>query len=301
MPGGLLNIAAYGAENIILTGNPTKTFFKTAYKKYTNFGLQRFRLDYNGQRTLNFNSETEMTFKIPRYAELVWDTYLVVNLPNIWSPFFWNTDISGCVSPYEFQWIKQLGSMMIREITVYSGSNILAQYSGEYLSAAIERDDGGKKILWNRLIGDEVAYTDPANAFQNGNFYPNANFQTSALVGCDGTNVEPSIRGRQLYIPLEAWFCFAGGKTALPLVSLQYQEVHIKIRFRAIKDLYTILDVQNPSITTGQGLRKAPNPASAVDQLWWFLQPPQDLSGVIIAPTPGTEQYQRLCRYIKKK
>ncbi len=300
MPGGLLNIAAYGAENIILTGNPTKTFFKTAYKKYTNFGLQRFRLDYNGQRTLNFNSETEMTFKIPRYAELVWDTYLVVNLPNIWSPFFWNTDISGCVSPYEFQWIKQLGSMMIREITVYSGSNILAQYSGEYLSAAIERDDGGKKILWNRLIGDEVAYTDPANAFQNGNFYPNANFQTSALVGCDGTNVEPSIRGRQLYIPLEAWFCFAGGKTALPLVSLQYQEVHIKIRFRAIKDLYTILDVQNPSITTGQGLRKAPNPASAVDQLWWFLQPPQDLSGVIIAPTPGTEQYQRLCRYIKK-
>ena len=27
MPGGLLNIAAYGAENIILTGNPTKTFF----------------------------------------------------------------------------------------------------------------------------------------------------------------------------------------------------------------------------------------------------------------------------------
>jgi len=35
MPGGLLNIAAYGAENVILTGNPTKTFFNATYKKYT--------------------------------------------------------------------------------------------------------------------------------------------------------------------------------------------------------------------------------------------------------------------------
>jgi len=34
MPGGLLNIAAYGAENLILTGNPKKTFFNATYKKY---------------------------------------------------------------------------------------------------------------------------------------------------------------------------------------------------------------------------------------------------------------------------
>ena len=93
MPGGLLNIAAYGAENIILTGNPKKTYFRATYKKYTNFGLQRFRLDFEGQRTLNFNSETEMVFKIPRYAELLWDSYLVVNLPDIWSPFYWNETV----------------------------------------------------------------------------------------------------------------------------------------------------------------------------------------------------------------
>ena len=154
MPGGLLNIAAYGAENLILTGNPTKTFFNATYKKYTNFGLQRFRIDYDGQRTLNFNSETEMNFKIPRYAELLWDTYLVVNLPDIWSPLYWSpTDVSGCMTPYEFQWIDKLGAMMINEVTIYSGANILSRYSGEYIEAAIERDDGGKKILWNRMIG----------------------------------------------------------------------------------------------------------------------------------------------------
>ena len=53
MPGGLLNLVAYGASNIMLTGNPTKTFFKATYQKYTNFGLQRFRIDYKGQRTLS--------------------------------------------------------------------------------------------------------------------------------------------------------------------------------------------------------------------------------------------------------
>lgn len=305
MPGGLLNIAAYGAENIILTGNPTKTFFNATYKKYTNFGLQRFRIDYEGQRTLNFNSETEMNFKIPRYAELLWDTYLVVNLPDIWSPLFWTTDVSGCMTPYEFQWIDKLGAMMINEITVYSGANILSRYSGEYIEAAIERDDGGKKILWDRMIGGENRFTDPANAFQNGGFYPNANFLSAAATptGFSGSDVQPSIKGRRLYIPLEAWFTYGGGKTALPLVALQYQEINIRIRLRSIKELYTILDVAGTitpvSTVTGKGQRKAPNAASAVDQLYWFLQPPQDPSGITI-PAITPENITGMNRYIKK-
>ena len=55
MPGGLLNIVAYGNQNIILTGNPSKTFFKFTYAKYTNFGLQKFRIDMQGQRVLNIS------------------------------------------------------------------------------------------------------------------------------------------------------------------------------------------------------------------------------------------------------
>jgi len=299
MPGGLLNIAAYGAENLILTGNPKKTFFNATYKKYTNFGLQRFRIDYENQRTLNFNSETEMIFKIPRYAELLWDTYLVMNLPDIWSPLYWNEDVSGCQTPYEFQWTEKLGATMIQEIVVYSGSNILSRYSGEYLEASIQRDDGGKKVLWNRMIGANNPYTNPTQAYQNGGFYPNAAWDKTPSDGYTGSDVQPSIRGRQLYIPLEAWFTFGGAKTALPLVSLQYQEIFIKIRFRPIRELFSIRDVQNPYPSTGKGLRKAPNAASALDQLYWFLQPPQDPSGIVLNPTPGLQQ-QRFNRYIKK-
>ena len=52
MAGGLLNLKATGANNVILNGNPTKTFFKVTYAKYTNFGLQKFRIDYDGLRDL---------------------------------------------------------------------------------------------------------------------------------------------------------------------------------------------------------------------------------------------------------
>lgn len=86
MAGGLLNLVAYGNQNVILNSNPKKTFFKTTYAKYTNFGLQKFRIDFDGQRNLRLNESSKFTFYIPRYAELLMDTYLVVTLPNIWSP-----------------------------------------------------------------------------------------------------------------------------------------------------------------------------------------------------------------------
>uniref|UniRef100_A0A6C0C3Y9 Major capsid protein N-terminal domain-containing protein n=1 Tax=viral metagenome TaxID=1070528 RepID=A0A6C0C3Y9_9ZZZZ len=300
MPGGLLNIAAYGAENLILTGNPTKTFFNATYKKYTNFGLQRFRIEHEGQRSLNFNSQTELNFKIPRYAELLWDTYLVVNLPDIWSPLYWTQDVSGCQTPYEFKWIDKLGAMMIEEVTIYAGSNILSRYSGEYIESCIQRDDSGKRILWNRMIGSENRFNNPANSFQNGGFYPNANFNTTPSDGFSGSDVQPSIKGKRLFIPLEAWFTYGGAKTALPLVALQYQEINIKIRFRSIKELYTILNVQNPDPITGRGERTAPNPASTIDQLYWFLQPPQDASGVFPTNPQTQENKNNMARYIKK-
>ena len=86
MTGGLLNIKSYGNQNIILNGNPSKTMFKTTYAKYTNFGMQKFRLDHEGQRALRLNEPTSLSFKVPRHADLLMDTHLVVTLPHIWSP-----------------------------------------------------------------------------------------------------------------------------------------------------------------------------------------------------------------------
>ncbi len=52
MPGGLMQLVSQGQQNIVLNGNPTKSFFKSTYHQYTNFGLQKFRVDYEGSKTL---------------------------------------------------------------------------------------------------------------------------------------------------------------------------------------------------------------------------------------------------------
>ena len=64
MSGGLLNLITSKDDNIILNGNPQKTFFKNVYLKYTNFGLQKFRIDYKGLRSLRMNEPSYFNFKI---------------------------------------------------------------------------------------------------------------------------------------------------------------------------------------------------------------------------------------------
>jgi len=116
-----MNLVSEGQQNIILNGNPQKSFFKCTYKKYTNYGLQKFRLDFEGTPQLSLTAESTFTFKIKRYADLLMDCYISINLPNIWSPIlppqtYENNDgttVYSDWSPYEFAWIKNLGAQII--------------------------------------------------------------------------------------------------------------------------------------------------------------------------------------------
>jgi hypothetical protein len=157
MGGGLLNIVAYGNQNVILTGNPTKTLFKCAYSKYTNFGLQKFRIDYDGLRTLHIDSGSHFSFKVPRYADLLMDTYLVVTLPTIWSPIVPPTETNGDSKesrwrPYEFKWIKHIGTQMIERVRFTIGGQTIQEYTGQYLHNLVERDFDASKIATNTLM-----------------------------------------------------------------------------------------------------------------------------------------------------
>jgi hypothetical protein len=243
MAGGLLNIVSTGNNNLILTGNPTKTFFKVTYSKYSNFGLQKFRIDYNGLRELRLNEPSTFTFKIPRYAELLMDTYVVVTLPDIWSPIYHpisGTDGNGTNFnwvPYDFRWIKNVGAMMIKEIEINCGSMNLQRYSGEYIASMVERDfSDEKKTLFNRMSGNVKEMYDPATSHQRINTYPSAYYTTTS------TGSEPSIRGRNLYIPLNSFFCLNSG-SAFPLVALQYNELTVNVTLRPIRDLIQVRDV----------------------------------------------------------
>ena len=279
MPGGLMQLVSQGQQNIILNGNPSKSFFKSTFHQYTNFGLQKFRVDFEGSKTLRLSEESTFTFKIPRYADLLMDCYLSVNMPNIWSPILPpqqstpQTDALGLANveqwaPYEFRWIEYLGAKMISKISITCGNYTLQEYSGDYLLAAVQRDfTGQKKDLFFEMIGHTPEYYDPANSGSRVNSYPNA-YYTDSPAG-----PEPSIRGRTLYIPLNNWF---GLKTqmAFPLTSLQYNELHINVTLRPINQLFQIRDVFD---STYNYPYVAPNFNLYYMQFYRFLQPPPDI------------------------
>lgn len=263
MTGGLLNLVSYGTGSIILFGNPKKSFFKSTYKTLTNFGMQKFRIDIEkNSNNLRLNEDTILDFKVPRYADLLGDSYLVVRLPDIWSPLL--QDPSGDLAETGFKWIEEIGSNLIKEVEIYCGGHTLAKYTGEYFSALVQRDYSKvKKNLWNKMTGNVAELNDPANAFSRVNTYPSVYYNGSS-------DIEPSIRGRDLYIPLDCWFSYSS-KLAIPLIAMQYNELHIKIRLRPIRDLYRIRDVTDiennyPYI--------APDINTSLNQPYVFLNPP---------------------------
>ena len=135
MAGGLMQLVSQGQANQILNGNPSKTFFKCTYKKYTNYGKQNFRIDYTGTPQLSLTAESTFTFKIFRYGDLLMDCYVCITLPNIWSPVlppqtYQNMDGTTVYppwAPYEFQWIKNLGAQIISRVTINCGNKQLQQ------------------------------------------------------------------------------------------------------------------------------------------------------------------------------
>ena len=277
MPGGLMNLVSVGQQNIILNGNPSKTFFKTTYAQYTNFGLQKFRVDFEGSKTLRLSEPSTFTFKIPRYADLLMDCYLTVAMPNIWSPIMppqLVTQSDGSTTytdwaPYEFKWIDNLGAKMISKISIVCGNYKLQEYSGDYLLAAVQRDfNGVKKDLFDAMSGNTAEMNNPGNSGSRVNSYPNS-FYTSDLAG-----PEPSIRGRILYIPLNNWFGLKS-QMAFPLTSLQYNELQIVVTMRPISEIFQIRDVFD---TTYNYPYIAPNFNTWYMQFYRFLQPPPDIA-----------------------
>jgi hypothetical protein len=86
------------------------------------------------------------------------------------------------------------------------------------------------------MTGNIPELYDPGNTESRMNTYPSA-FYT------DNTNgAEPSIRSKNIYIPINTWFTL-NNKCAFPLVSLQYNELHVTVTLRPIQELFIVRDV----------------------------------------------------------
>jgi Major capsid protein N-terminus len=210
------------------------------FAKYSNFGLQKFRIDCTSIcGDLRVNEDSVFTFPIPRYGDLLMDTYIVLDLPDIWSPL-----CNPCPETnnrwvgYEYKWIDDIGAQMIKSIEICCGSVQLQQYSGSYLSAMIDRDfTTEKKRLYDAMSGNTVDINDPGNAFGRENAYPSAYYTTNV----DGA--EPSIRGKKIYVPISSWFSL-NTRCAFPLQTIRDQ-LHIKVTMRPVHELFLVRDVHD--------------------------------------------------------
>lgn len=267
MPGGLLSLKAIGNQNTFFTNNPKKTFFKHSYLRHTNFALQKFRIDFDGSKTLRLNEESTFEFTVPRNGDLLMDTYIVMQLPNIWSPIVPQIEGSNLMIPYEFKWIEYLGLQMISELSLEAGNQQLTKFSGNYLVAMVERDfTAEKKELLNRMIGNVPELTDPANYGTRNGIYPSAYFNDNDIKS------NPSILGRTLYIPLNLWFNL-DSHMAFPLIAMQNNSLKIKIRFRPIRELFVIRDIFDDA---NKYPYVSPNFNQYYMQFYRFIQPPPD-------------------------
>ena len=72
MGGGLLQLVAYGAQDVYLTGNPQITFFKVVYRRHTNFSIESIQQTFNG----NAQPNNRVTCQISRNGDLVHKLYV---------------------------------------------------------------------------------------------------------------------------------------------------------------------------------------------------------------------------------
>ena len=242
MPGGgLFILVAYGAQNVLLSGNPDFTYFYKTYKKYAHFAEESVTQPMDGPQELFTDQPIQLRYKVQRVADLVRDMYLVVTLPDIYNKYINLSDATqnpfGRTTQTDFQWTRCVGCQLIQQVGVYIGGQKIQEFDGQYIIAKAQADlDYDNYQKWRILVGDIPELYDPASVSRTG-FYP--------LVYPDPSNNNvnaPSITGRELAIPLPFWFTEATFG-ALPLLALQYQECEIQVTLAPIQQLYKIRDL----------------------------------------------------------
>ena len=201
MGGGLMQLVAYGAQDVYLTGNPQITFFKVVYRRHTNFAVEPIQQVWNGSAEFG----RTVTATLNRNGDLITNMYSVVQLSGGDGTAQGAAVISDGVTYDDLSWayVRRLGYAMIAETKVEIGGSKIDEQYGDWLNIWYELSHKvGQERGHAVMIGDSPAY----NGFS---------------VIKEGTN---------LYIPLIYWFNRFNG-LALPLIALQYHDVRVTIQY----------------------------------------------------------------------
>ena len=192
MGGGLMQLVAYGAQDIYLTGNPQITFFKVVYRRHTNFSMEAIEQTLNG----SVAASSRVTSTISRNGDLVGQCYLEVN--------------TGTVNKANY------GHAMIDNVELEIGGQRIDKQHGHWMETWAEltqpNTSGVVATSTASMAADGANDGDYATKFQ----------RMAAAGGVSAASVDLG----NLFVPLQFWFCRNPG-LALPLIALQYHEVKV--------------------------------------------------------------------------
>ncbi|MEM0354133.1 MAG: major capsid protein [Thermoplasmata archaeon] len=203
MAGGLIQLVAYGVQDLYLTGDPQITFFKIIYRRHTNFAIESIPQNFSSMA--NFGETVSCI--LSRSGDLVGRIFLFVKIPALEK--FMRED-GGEDAIKKVAWVRNLGYAIILDVSIEIGGKLVDKQYGEWLyiwSQVTSRHD----IAIDRMIGN----IPQLYHFSNGK------------------------SSYQLYIPLEFWFCKSPG-LSLPLVSLSSSDVKIIVTFRRLDECIRI-------------------------------------------------------------
>jgi len=188
-----MQLVAYGAQDIYLTGNPQITFFKVVYRRHTNFSIEAIQQTWAGTADMGNTA----TCTVSRNGDLIHRVYV---------------ECDGLDSVDE---VHNLGSAIIDNVILEIGGQEIDKHYGHWMET------------WAELTEpNDIGYI---NDFSNQTLTKGTKFQNmSGFGGINGSAI--THLNRPIFIPLFFWFCRNPG-LALPLIALQYHEVKIITKF----------------------------------------------------------------------
>ena len=211
MGGGLMQLVAYGAQDIYLTGQPQITFFKSVYRRHTNFAIESIQQTING----SVAPGARVSITISRNGDL---------LKNLWCQYNPSLLIPAGGSA---QLASDLSHSLLSILEIEIGGQLIDRQYGLWLT--IWRDLTEVNPCGQQgeigVNGAEPIINSPFGIAES------TRYQRMTYTNQGGTNVTTtSAAPTEAYIPMRFWFCRNPG-LAVPLIALQYHEVKFNITF----------------------------------------------------------------------
>jgi hypothetical protein len=148
MGGGLLQLVAYGAQDVYLTGNPQITFFKVVYRRHTNFAIEAIQQTFNG--TAGYGQTVNC--QISRNGDLINRVYLQATLPKIEGA---HSDLYAGT-----RYVNYVGLRLIKSVLIEIGGQQIDKHYSDWLYIWNELSlPRGKRYGYDTMVGADKDIT----------------------------------------------------------------------------------------------------------------------------------------------